>query len=319
MSKLEKPRLGRGLRSLISVDIPNDDTPALPSEVPSVLTDQGNDAKAPPAAELPIGQRVIELALGQVRPNPHQPRRDFDESALKELAASLKTNGVIQPIVVRQLADGFELIAGERRLRAAKLAGLSTVPAIVKEVDGLTQAQWALVENIQRESLNAIDRAEAYRTLLSQLVLSHAELAHRLGEDRTTITNHLRLLDLAAPVRNLIRQGQLSLGHAKVLAGVADVMKQDLLAKEVVEKGLSVRALEGIIQSTGNAGPAKPAKAGSTPHIRNLEKSISGQLGMRVNVRSKSNNKGSLVINYTSLDQFDDLMNRLGVKLAEDE
>lgn len=315
MSKMNKPRLGRGLSSLISVDIP-DDAP-LPSEAPSALVTRGDSTSTPPAAEsVDPASRVYTLPVAQVKANPHQPRREFDELALKELAASLKTNGVIQPIVVRKAGDGYELIAGERRLRAAKLAGLETVPAIVKDVDGLTQAQLALVENIQRENLNPIDRAEAYKVLLDQMGLSHAELALRLGEDRSSISNHLRLLELAVPVRELLRSGKLSLGHAKVLAGVADVLEQERLGKLVVEQGLSVRNLETVLQ--GKPAAAKPTKAPASAHIRNLEKSLSGQLGMRVAVRSKANGKGTLVINYSNLDQFDELMGRLGVKVSEE-
>jgi len=315
MSKLNKPRLGRGLSSLISVDIPDEDVPALPSEAPSALAAAPQRWAPDP---LPLTQRIIELSVTEVRSNPHQPRRDFEESALKDLAASLKTNGVIQPIVVRQSGDGYELIAGERRLRAARLAGLKVVPAIVKEVDGLTQAQLALVENIQRENLNPIDRALAYKVLLEQLGLSHGELALRLGEDRSTISNHLRLLDLAVPVRELLKTGHLSLGHAKVLAGVSDVLEQERLGKLVVEQELSVRNLERVISGANTPPPAKASKSTASAHIRSLEKAISGQLGMRVAVTSKANGKGSLMINYASLDQFDELMARLGVKIAEE-
>lgn len=316
MSKINKPRLGRGLSSLISVDIPDDDAaPALPSEAPSALA-----APVQPSVEqIPITQRIIDLPVAEIRSNPHQPRRDFDEDALKDLAASLKTNGVIQPIVVRMSGGGYELIAGERRLRAAKLAGFATIPGIVKEVDGLTQAQLALVENIQRENLNPIDRAQAYKVLLDQLGLSHAELALRLGEDRSTISNHLRLLELAVPVRDLLRSSKLSLGHAKVLAGVADVLEQERLGNLAVDQGLSVRNVEALVQGLATTPTTKPGKQGPSPHIRNLEKAISGQLGMRVSVRSKSRGKGSLMINYSTLDQFDELMARLGVKILEEE
>jgi ParB family transcriptional regulator, chromosome partitioning protein len=225
---------------------------------------------------------------------------------------------VIQPIVVRKAAEGYELIAGERRLRAAKLAGMSAIPAIIKEVDGLTQAQLALVENIQRENLNPIERAEAYKVLLGQLGLSHGELALRLGEDRSSVSNHLRLLELAVPVRELIRGNKITLGHAKVLAGVADILEQERLGKLTAEQGLSVRNLEMVVQGGGKA-TTKPGKLAPTAHIRNLEKAISSQLGMRVSVRSKPNNKGSVVISYSNLDQFDDLLGKLGVKLTEHE
>lgn len=316
MSKLTKPRLGRGLSSLISM---GDDDPAaavgadpLSSPAPSALVDSSVGM-----SEVPLTARVITLSVAEVSANPHQPRREFSDSALAELAASLKQNGVIQPIVVRQAAGRYELIAGERRLRAAKLAGLTHVPAVVKEVDGLTQAQLALVENIQREDLNPMDRASAYKALLDQLGLSHAELAMRLGEERSTISNHLRLLDLAMPVRELVRQAKLTLGHAKVLAGVADVLEQERLGRLVAEQELSVRNLERLIQSVPTPAKGKGA-AGPSNHIKELEKSISRQVGMRVNVRSKQNGKGSLVIHYGSLDQFDELMGKLGVKVTEE-
>jgi ParB family transcriptional regulator, chromosome partitioning protein len=314
MSKVTKPRLGRGLSSLISVSDGPDELVAAPSML------EGEPVERPPAvvaSELPLTQRIIQIPVGEVKSNPHQPRRDFQDSSLQELAASLKTNGLIQPIVVRQSGVGYELIAGERRLRAARLAGLPSLPAIVKEVDGLTQAQLALVENIQREDLNAIDRAQAYKSLIEQLGLSHAELANRLGEDRSTISNHLRLLELAVPVRELIRSGELTLGHAKVLAGVADVLEQERLAKLVASQALSVRNLERLVQS--GTGPANKSKVSPSAHIKNLEKSIARQLGMRVNVRSKANGTGKLIIHYSSLDQFDELMAKLAVQASEED
>ena len=321
MSKLNKPRLGRGLSSLISV---GDDDPRPASfspEVPNLLDSGGSLGQQrlaePRPAAIQSGQ-AISLSVNDVRSNPHQPRREFSEAGLKELAASLKTNGLIQPIVVRQLADGYELIAGERRLRAAKLAGLSAIPAIVKEADGMTQAQWALVENIQREDLNPIDRAQAYQTLLQQLGLSHAELANRLGEDRSTISNHLRLLELAVPVRELLRKGLLSLGHAKVLAGVSDVLEQERLGNLAVQQGLSVRNVERLVQATPATDKTETNRATSA-HIKGLEKSIAGQLGMRANVKSRQNGTGKLIIHYASLDQFDELMGKLGVSVNEGE
>jgi ParB family chromosome partitioning protein len=176
----------------------------------------------------------------------------------------------------------------------------------------------ALVENIQRENLNPIDRAQAYRTLMNQLGLTQAELAGRMGEDRSSIANHLRLLDLAEPVQAMIGDGRLTLGHAKVLAGVPDVLEQERLANLVVSQGLSVRNLERLLQDGAKAPAEVPAAPkSSAAHLLDLEKSLSGQLGMRVQVRSAAKKgKGRLVIHYGSLDQFDELLNRLGV-LAE--
>lgn len=262
---------------------------------------------------------AIEIPLAEVAPNPHQPRRQFDDAALSELAASLKSNGIIQPIVVRRVENRYELVAGERRLRAAKIAGMATIPAIVREVDSFSQAQMALVENTHREDLNPIERAAAYRALIGQRGLTQAELANRLGEDRSTVANFLRLLDLAEPVRGMIRDGRLSLGHAKVLAGVSDILEQERLANLVVSQGLSVRNLERLVQSPTPPTPAKPAKPSSSAHLQDLEKSFARQLGMRVQIRSGPNkSKGRLVIHYGSLDQFDQLLEMLGIESERD-
>jgi ParB family chromosome partitioning protein len=260
----------------------------------------------------------VDLPVSEVVPNPHQPRRVMNDATLAELAASLKANGLIQPILVRRQGSTYELIAGERRLRAARLAGLKTIPAIVRAVDSFTQAQLALVENIQREDLNPIDRANAYRTLVQQLGLTQSELAGRLGEDRSSIANHLRLLELAPDVQSMLRDGRLSLGHAKVLAGVADQAEQVRLAELCVAQGLSVRNLERVInEASPAAAPAAAEKPAASPHVRQVETSIARQLGLRVQLRSGSKGKGKLIIHYGNLDQFDELMGRLKVKLDD--
>ncbi|MDB5320993.1 MAG: chromosome partitioning protein ParB [Phycisphaerales bacterium] len=312
-----KSRLGRGLSSLISVsELPVEvDLPAAPpaqavevESVPSAI----QATAPPPAATIPM-----EIRTDSILPNPHQPRKQFDEAGILSLAASLKSTGLVQPIVVRPSPDGvagqYQLIAGERRLRAAKAAGLETIPAVVRNVDPFKQAQMALIENVQREDLNPIDRAQAYRALVEQLGLTQAELASRLGEDRSSIANYLRLLDLAEPVRDLVRAGELSLGHAKILAGIADPTHQQELADRIIGQGLSVRNLERIMTE----GPVAPAQvvAPASPHIRDLEQSLTSQLGLRVQLRSAAKKgKGRLVIHYSSLDQFDQLLERLGVK-----
>lgn len=301
-----KSRLGRGLSSLISVSV---GPPAGVARHDVELVSQGSQV-----AELRVGTPAeSEILVAGIMPNPHQPRRDFDPIKLQQLVESLKSSGVIQPIIVRRLDGGYQLIAGERRLRAAKLAGLATIPAVVRDVDSLTQAQLALVENIQREDLNPLDRATAYRALIDQLGLTQAELASRLGEDRSTIANHLRLLDLAERVQELIRSGRLSLGHAKLLAGVDDVSEQQRLADLVIAQELSVRNLERMMQSPAEP-PAVRTGSAVTAHIADLEKTISRQLGMRVQVRrSGGAGRGRLVIHYGSLDQFDQLLGRLNV------
>ena len=306
MSKLGKSgsRLGRGLSSLMSVS-------ELPVEAD--ITPAGESVEVAPA--IPNGEPLL-LDLSQIVPNPHQPRRTMTESSIAELAASLKSNGLIQPIVVRRVASGYELIAGERRWRAAKLAGLRQIPVIVKDVDAFTQAQMALVENIQREDLNPIERAQGYRSLMDQLGLTQAELASRLGEERSSIANFVRLLDLAEPVRTGVRDGQLTLGHAKLLAGVPDILEQQRLAEIVIAQGLSVRNLERMLQSPTTAVPTPKTATSSPAHQQELEKSLARQLGLRVQLRTGAKKgKGRLILHYASLDQFDELMGRLGVKI----
>ncbi len=316
MSLKSKPRLGRGLSSLISVsDLPIErEIPNSLAEKPVSISDRPLDP--PPQSSELATNLVNEVGLDQIRPNPHQPRRKMDEGSIAELAASFKTSGIIQPIVVRREGDHFELIAGERRWRAAALAGLQTIPAIVRDVDRLTQAQLALVENVQRENLNPIDRAMAYQTLTRELGLTQAELASRVGEERSTIANFLRLLDLPESVQTWVGEGRVSHGHAKILAGVTDRSEQERLANLVVSQELSVRNLERMIQA---GAPQKVEQRDATPvrsaHIQDLEKSLSRQLGMRIQVRTagQSKSKGRLVIHYANLDQFDDLLGRLGL------
>jgi ParB family chromosome partitioning protein len=240
----------------------------------------------------------------------------MNDASLAELAASVRATGLIQPVIVRKIDSGYQLIAGERRLRAAKLAGLASIPALVRDVDSAAQAQMALIENIHRENLNPIDRAQAYQALMSQLGLTQAELADRLGEYRSSIAHYLRLLDLAEPVRNLVRDGKLSLGHAKLLAGVSDILQQQRLAEICVTQELSVRGLERLLAGRQPPVPASKNKP-SSAHLQHMEKAIARQLGMRVQLRAASKTKGRLVIHYASLDQFDELLKRMDIRLEE--
>jgi ParB family chromosome partitioning protein len=327
MSKAQKdrPRLGRGLSSLISVsELPVEAEIDVPQALPANQPGSASPPAAVTSAAAPVPPahsvaaksdgRPLEISLADIVPNPHQPRKSVDDVRLAELAASMKSTGLIQPIVVRKHGAGYELIAGERRLRAAKIAGLETIPAFIRDVDSFTQAQMALIENIQREDLNPVDRAAAYRALIAQLGLTQAELAGRLGEDRSSIANFLRLLDLAEPVKNLVRDETLSLGHAKLLAGITDILEQERLANLVVSQGLSVRNLERLLQE-GPAAKPRPEPVAPSAYYQELEKSLTSQLGMRVHVRAgEKKGRGRLVIHYASLDEFDALMVRLGVE-----
>jgi ParB family transcriptional regulator, chromosome partitioning protein len=288
-------------------------TPPAPPPVPAAA----NPVLQPPRqtaseSSSPLGT-FLDIPIDRIIPNPHQPRRQMNEGAIAELAASLKSTGVIQPIIVRSQDGQYQLIAGERRWRAARLAGLATIPAIIRNTSAFEQAQMALVENIQRENLNPIDRALAYRTLMSQLGLTQAELAGRMGEDRSSIANYLRLLDLAEPVQAMVIDGRLSMGHAKILAGVSDKTDQERLANLVVNQSLSVRNLERQLVEAPSS--AERTATPLSPHIADLEKSMAQQLGMRVQVRSGAKKgQGKLILHYATLDQFDEVLARLGVK-----
>jgi len=324
-----KSRLGRGLSSLISipqvpvqVELPPEETQE--REVPPPAPASASKASRPQAAAEPLapptipatkGSPFVEIPVEAVVPNPHQPRQTFNDASIAELAASIRASGLIQPIIVRQVGKEYQLIAGERRLRAARHAGLARIPALIRDVDAVTQAQMALIENIQREDLNPIDRAQGYRTLIDQLGLTQAELAGRLGEDRSSIANFLRLLDLAEPVKTMVRDGRISVGHAKLIAGVNDVLEQERLSNLVILQGLSVRNLERVMQEGAKSVQAKPPTGSPAAHLADLEKSLTRQLGLRVQVKSAAKKgKGRLVIHYSSLDQFDELMGRLGVR-----
>ena len=316
-----KSRLGRGLSSLISVSSGEDQSavvewnpPAAPVTRAPVMREIQQTHPAD-NGQASAKNAVIDVPLSAIVPNPHQPRRQMDEASIRELAQSVKSSGLIQPIVVRKNGEQYELIAGERRWRAAKVAGLASVPAIVREADSFEQAQLALIENIQRENLNPIDRALAYRSLMNQLGLTQAELAGRMGEERSSIANFLRLLDLPAAVQSMVADGRLSLGHAKILAGVPDAADQERLANLVVTQSLSVRNLERQMQEGADAAKSRSA-APSSPHVAELEKDISRQLGLRAQVRTGAKKgRGKLILHYASLEQFDELMSRLNVRV----
>ena len=331
----DRPRLGRGLAALIAVtDSPAADLRKHGGQGHSAPQSPLNDAErdlsgANSARQQPIlppehtklaGGFAFELPLDAVVANPKQPRQSFNEVALKELAESMKVNGVIQPVIVRPAGEGtYQLVAGERRWRAARMAGLTVIPAIVRDIDALTQAQIALIENIQREDLNPIDRANGYQTLLTELGLTQAELSGRLGEDRSSIANFLRLLELTEAAKEMVRTGKLSLGHAKLLAGVADILEQQKLADLVVSQGLSVRNLERVIQERLSGSAPKPVHVPLSPHLADVEKTLCRELGVRVQLRaSKERGRGRLILHYSNLDQFDEIIDRLGVNLAAD-
>lgn len=210
-------------------------------------------------------EEIQEIAVGEIRPNPRQPRREFDPEKLSELAASIREHGVVQPILVRRTDEGYELVAGERRWRAAQTAGLDRIPAVVRSLSGAQVLEIALIENLQREDLNPLEEAEAYRRLIDEFGLNQEALAQRLGKSRPQVSNTLRLLQLPDAVRQQVSDGRLSMGHAKVLLGLEDAAEMARVADRIVEEGLSVREAERVIEqaparrrrSAGRKAPAE--------------------------------------------------------------
>jgi len=328
--KKRSPRLGRGLSSLMSSPVqvqPVETAPALEAQpqAPSLKLRQAvTQSPAPPelANKPPAGVSeqagLTYLPLISLEPNRHQPRQRFDEAGLKRLSDSIKGEGVMQPIVARRTEAGaYEIVAGERRWRAAQLAGLSVIPAIVRDLTDRQLAEWALIENLQREDLNPMERAEAFSGLIEQFGLSHEEVGARVGLDRSSISNHLRLLTLAQPVQQLVLEGLVSMGQARALAGLSDVDQQRLLAERAVRQGMSVREVESAVRrltaSPGVAGKASQASR-SSAYLTGLEKQIAQQLGTKVAIKpSRKKGAGTLCIDFYSHDEFDALTARLGV------
>jgi ParB family chromosome partitioning protein len=255
---------------------------------------------------------IRQVEVGAIRPNPFQPRREFDRQALAELESSIRRNGVLQPILLRQVEDGFELVAGERRWRATRNVGLDAIPAIVKTVGDDRMLELALVENLQREDLNAMDRAEAYRRYIETFKLTQEQAAERLGLDRSTIANTMRLLELPEEVRLLVSRGTISMGHARAVLGIAEEEARIALARRIVAEGLPVRAVEQAVRHSRQATP----RARSTPRespawLAEIEGRIRERLGTRVKVEER-NGRGKVVIEFFSRDEFDRLLEILG-------
>lgn len=257
---------------------------------------------------------ITQLPIDSLLANPHQPRRLFAQESLADLSHSIKERGVIQPLIVRPMTGGgHEIVAGERRWRAAKMAGFSTIPVIVRPMSDSESLEIALIENLQREDLNPLDTAEAYDTLISKYSYTHEVLAQRIGKDRTNITNHLRLLKLPDPIKEDLRQDRLSMGHARTLLAIDHLHTQLSLSRKVVKRKLSVRELEKIVQNYR----AKQEAKNNTVSIRNpdmaaLETGLSRHLATRVAIRINHNNSGKLELYFHSREELDRLLDALG-------
>ncbi|MFN7120084.1 MAG: ParB/RepB/Spo0J family partition protein [Saprospiraceae bacterium] len=259
-----------------------------------------------------LSHTVAMIPLEEIEVNPFQPRNDFDTAALEELAASIRIHGLIQPITVRRLsANEYQLISGERRLRASKIAGLTEIPAYIRLANDQEMLEMALVENIQRENLNAIEVAITYQRLKDECNLTDETLAERVGKQRSTVTNHLRLLRLPPNIQKAIKDKQITAGHAKVLAGIDEFALQDALFKETIKKGLSVRALEQLASMESSEKPKKSApKIGNEyEQVQQRFREFFGSKG--VQLKLKSPGKGQIVIPFDSDHQLNDLLDLL--------
>lgn len=284
----KRPGLGKGLDALI---------PAHPEG--EILTEFGG---------------VLEVPIDLIDANPHQPRKGFDEDKLKELAASIKEHGIIQPLVLSAQHEGdqkYALIAGERRLRAAQIAGLKAVPAVLREANSQDHLLLALIENVQRADLNPLETATAYQSLAVEFSLSHEEIGQRVGKSRTAVTNTLRLLELPDVVQQAVRKEQISMGHARALLGLPTIKAQSAALQTVLTQDLSVRQTEELVnQLKGVKKPQPPRKESKSPEIKALEEELQGALGTKVRITRSKKGAGTITVHYYSDEEFDTLMDQ---------
>lgn len=304
-----KPALGRGLGALLG---------GAPAAQKPPMATAGEPASTPLSTTPSEGGRRISLK--QIRPCPFQPRKDFSEESLRELADSIKEQGVVQPLIVRQRGSEFELIAGERRWRAAQLLGLNEVPVVVREADDRTVLELALIENLQRENLNPLEEALGFAQLIEQFHLTQEEAATRVGKSRASVANALRLLKLPEKVQDSVRQGQLSVGHAKVILSLASPAEQKSAAERVMASSLNVRQTEEMVARWQQPAPADPGpKPASTApvnrdtHIADLENRLKQRLGTKIQLRYRGG-KGSIEVHFYSDAELERLLQIMGLE-----
>ncbi len=300
----KKRGLARGLDALLGGGKSNKAEPA-------EATSAGESSVAPSAAQADKGQSALPVEY--LQRGRYQPRRHFDENKLQELADSIKAQGMVQPIVVRSVGDkSYEIIAGERRWRAAQLAGLAEVPVFIREVDDQTAMAMALIENIQRDNLNPLEEAVALHRLLDEFGLTHQEIANAVGKSRTTVTNLMRLLELAPEVKALVDERKLDMGHARALLALK-AGDQRKAANEVVKKGLSVRATEALVKALLSPKPtaSKKVASGYDSDTRRLLDDLTDRLGAKVDLKQTGKGKGTLQISYNSLDELEGILEHI--------
>jgi ParB family chromosome partitioning protein len=290
----KKTGLGRGLDALLG------DVQVAPAPAAQAATPQAG---------------VTQLGVDLLRRGVYQPRRHMDQEALEDLARSIKAQGLVQPIVVRPLAGGgngarYEIVAGERRWRAAQIAGLAEVPVVVRDIPDSSAIAIALIENIQREDLNPLEEAQAIRRLTDEFELTHQAAADAIGRSRTAVTNMLRLLELGAEARALLENGELEMGHARALLALVSPRVQAEVAAQVARKGLSVRETEQLVRRTLAGKPKAPTRS-QDPDVRRLQDDLAEKLGAKVTVRNGPKGRGQLVISYNSLDELDGILSHI--------
>lgn len=299
---MKKDALGKGIRSLLQ-NIDND------------LKTTSGHLKQDVVEKTTATQRV---PVEDIVANPDQPRKDFDEEALSELAASIKMHNIIQPLTVSPMPSGkYRLIAGERRLRAAKIAGLKDVPVYIRQSDDSTILELALLENLQRENLNAIEIALSYKRLMDDLDYTQEQVAERMGKERSTVTNYLRLLKLPPDIQVAVRNGVISMGHARALINVDLVDKQLFIFSEIKKKGLSVRQTEELVRKMYTPGSSKTvAKSTLAPAFKKIEDNLASAYSTKVKMVHNKKGHGSIQFEYFSLDELNGLLDKLNIKVS---
>ncbi|MEX2382407.1 MAG: ParB/RepB/Spo0J family partition protein [Opitutales bacterium] len=326
-----KSRLGRGLSGLIASGTPQPEKssatppPAKENEEEKrpIIGERSQETAASTETTPAVTGKVDlpgyrEIRIDEVDPNPYQPRREFDEGPLQELAASIRSEGLLQPVVVRRVGERYQLIAGERRWRACQALNMTAFPARVLEASDASSASLSLIENLQREGLNPVEEAMGYASLIRDFDLTQESVAERVGKGRATVANALRLLQLDTEIQGYLSRGLLSTGHAKVILGVETREERLILARKIIEEGLSVRAIEKIVQDGSHRRSGKPSGGRKPPPdevsaIRDIEKKVSTNLNTRVTLKHAPK-KGKLIIEYYGNDDLERILQKIGVQ-----
>lgn len=294
-----KDKLGKGLRALLSniENTPTEKKQEVVNELTSIIAD---------------------IPVKDIHPNPNQPRTEFNKKELLELTQSVKSYGLIQPITVRKIGDSYQIISGERRWRASKLAGLKQIPAYVRIADDEAMLELALVENIQRSNLNAVEIAISYQRLIEECEFSHEELAGRVGKERSTVSNYVRLLKLPPQIQSAIKQGDISMGHARVIIGLEDSSWQFQLFEEITKSNLSVRKTEELARAWKNSGISKKttqkgatSSEGLTPEVMKIKDELTHLFGNKVDIARNKKGAGKITIHFTNDDQFNGILDAI--------